>query len=114
MIAFVMMVAIADTELATLRAESSRTAWSMCIDNQLKKFENGTGEPRMSKPALVQLAMQRCYVFGKDFKETLPDLAEGHLKSKGVQHYSQGVVDTIADEAFRQAEEQMRKAKEGQ
>lgn len=64
-----------------------------------------------NREALVELALSKCYVFGQDYKRTLPDVAVGILADQGVKHYSPGVVDSIADEAYRQQEEQLRKIK---
>lgn len=111
MLSLVLLMAATDPDLVSLRAEASLAAWSMCVDHQMEKTQASLVGPKANRATLVELAMSQCYVFGQDYKRTLPDVAVGILADQGVKHYSPGVVDSIADEAFRQREEQLRNSK---
>lgn len=111
-VAFVLIGAASDPELVELRYETSRTAWSLCIDYQMERIEGAMVRAELPRAVHVGHAMEQCHVFAQDFRRVLPDSVVIYLREQGVRHYAPSLVDYLADGMFDVVKEDMIREKE--
>lgn len=106
-----MLVALAmamsvSSEIASMRAALSQTAWQICVNRQTDKSLEQA--PSIGRDGAVMVAMESCFVFGEDYKRTLPDIVIYMLKEKGIKNAEQpSIVSMLVDESFKTAKEQV-------
>lgn len=83
--------------IAELRVDSARSAFRQCLSIQAESME----AVEIGPDNLVDLARSACYVLEKDLRATLLPLAERQLIKHGAKHYSEDVIDLLADQTLK-------------